>query len=133
VTTLRFTAMLLSVSAVVSSITSCVAALGLDEENKDAVERFCKCPDLITNAYANDSSPAGACVTDLRHDLEIATEATRAAWLKKYESTCARDCQKWQECFNLLPTCRKSGEACSDSVDLCCSHTCGGDGRCVGD
>lgn len=115
------------------AMAGCVSALGLDEEKKDAVDRFCSCEHA--RLLYGDTNPKAACVADLTSDLESATEPTRAAWMKNYEQNCAScpvgDSSIWLSCVKLKPTCARTGDLCKADFDSCCSPgVCSAEGKC---
>lgn len=105
--------------------TSCVSALGLDEEKESAIDKLCNCPQLQVAVYGAEGTKQ-ECVADLSRRLEIATEPTRAAWLQNYEAQCQGKCLEWQACFQKEPTCRQPADVCESDAACCAGSCCDG-------
>lgn len=112
---------LMAMAAAVFLTQSCVAILGLDEKNTDAVDRLCQCDK--PRAVFGDSK--AACVAEVGHRLEAATSDTRAHWMS-YFSSHFTDCNQGLDCLGQRPTCQQLDEKClSDgSAAECCSRQC---------
>jgi hypothetical protein len=107
--------------------TSCVGLLGIDDDQKSAVQKLCKCP----QAEPYYGSPA-ACTADLERRLEGVTETARAQWMQNFSKKCAGpSCQSALDCLAVKPTCLDLGEDCGGDGKACCSQQCDDQGDCT--
>lgn len=107
--------------------TSCAALLGIDDDQKSAIDKLCKCP----QAEPYYGSPA-ACSAELSRRLEGVTEASRAEWMRNFSEKCAEgSCQTALECLAVKPTCLDIGEDCGGDGLACCSKQCDDKGDCT--
>lgn len=105
---------------------SCVSTLGLDEEQRSAVESLCVCPQMGPPLY----STKAACVAELESRLERVTEPTRAAWMKNFAAKftgCTPE--SVNACFRMKPTCEATGDCPGGTCELCCNP--GAPGKCA--
>jgi hypothetical protein len=99
----------------------CAVILGLDEEPIDVVAAMCDCDQM----YFLDE-----CEDTLRDRLELATEKTRAEWMKSYDEKNCEHCENVLQCYRIKPTCSPPGSPCAFDV-ACCGFTEGGPPACV--
>lgn len=108
--------------------TSCAGLLGIDDDQKSAIGKLCKCP----QAEPYYGSPA-ACTAELERRLEGVTETARAQWMQNFSEKCAGpSCQSTLDCLATKPTCLDIGEKCGvDDGRACCSQSCNDKGECT--
>jgi hypothetical protein len=106
---------------------SCSGLLGIDDEQGDVARELCNCEGAI------QSFGDASCEDHIAHRLEIATPATRAAWMEKFDEFCAKGCPGcWEAMFTTRPTCTDNGDDCANaSCNDCCTDTSEGAGQCV--
>jgi hypothetical protein len=115
------------ICAALLATTSCVGLLGIDDDQKSAIAKLCRCP----QAEQYYGSPA-ACTAELERRLEGVTESTRAEWMQTFANKCAGpSCQTALECLAEKPTCLDLGESCGGDGMVCCSGQCDAQGDCT--
>jgi hypothetical protein len=107
--------------------TGCAGILGIDDDQKNAIETLCKCP--VAEGYYG--SPE-ACSATLTRKLEVVTEGKRAEWMQNFASQCANaPCATALTCLGFPPTCIDRDESCGVDGQVCCSKTCDDNGKCT--
>ncbi|MCC6903069.1 MAG: hypothetical protein IT377_29130 [Polyangiaceae bacterium] len=101
---------------------SCVSTLGLDDEQRSAAKQLCVCGE-VNQLYGGD---VARCTEDVERSLERVTEPTRAAWMKKYTSTCTT-CPKSADCYFTPPTCALAGPCPDNQCGRCCNQPATGE------
>jgi len=105
---------------------SCSGLLGIDDEQRDVARELCICDGAIPEFGGT------SCEAHIAHRLELATPATRRAWMERFDEFCANGCAGcWENVFFLRPTCTDPGDECeNDSCNDCCTKNAAIAGKC---
>ncbi len=108
-------------------VCGCANILGIDSDQKSAVESLCKCP--AVESYYGDPS---TCVSRVEAKLKVVTEPKRAEWLQNFDQHCAQHpCDDPLACLAFEPTCIDQDDPCGNpDGKACCSRKCQSDGKC---